>query len=101
MGRGKWTGGVGRGDKSFKNPEYDASPRLLFMQSNGGLTDAALFQGKDSILSGPAGGLLARCKLVFRLVFLKLLALIWGVPRRMYRTTAVNMSARLRLRLRA
>ncbi|PZV06792.1 MAG: 5-oxoprolinase [Leptolyngbya sp.] len=31
-------------------------PRLMFMQSNGGLTDAALFQGKDSILSGPAGG---------------------------------------------
>ena len=30
--------------------------RLQFMQSNGGLIDAALFQGKDSILSGPAGG---------------------------------------------
>lgn len=29
---------------------------LMFMQSNGGLTDARLFQGKDSILSGPAGG---------------------------------------------
>ncbi|WP_448562970.1 hydantoinase B/oxoprolinase family protein [Trichothermofontia sp.] len=31
-------------------------PLLMFMQSNGGLTDARLFQGKDSILSGPAGG---------------------------------------------
>jgi len=31
--------------------------RLLFMQSNGGLTDARLFQGKDAILSGPAGGI--------------------------------------------
>jgi len=30
--------------------------RLMFMQSNGGLTDAHLFQGKDAILSGPAGG---------------------------------------------
>ncbi|MCW9035029.1 MAG: hydantoinase B/oxoprolinase family protein [Rhodospirillales bacterium] len=30
--------------------------KLMFMQSNGGLTDARLFQGKDSILSGPAGG---------------------------------------------
>ncbi|MGV1007790.1 MAG: hydantoinase B/oxoprolinase family protein [Dermatophilaceae bacterium] len=29
---------------------------LAFMQSNGGLTDARRFQGKDSILSGPAGG---------------------------------------------
>ncbi len=33
------------------------APRLMFMQSNGGLTDADLFQGKDSILSGPAGGI--------------------------------------------
>ncbi len=33
-----------------------AGSRLLFMQSNGGLTDAKLFQGKDAILSGPAGG---------------------------------------------
>ena len=31
--------------------------RLMFMQSNGGLTDARFFQGKDSILSGPAGGI--------------------------------------------
>jgi len=30
---------------------------LQFMQSNGGLTDARAFQGKDSILSGPAGGI--------------------------------------------
>ena len=30
--------------------------RLMFMQSNGGLADARHFQGKDSILSGPAGG---------------------------------------------
>ncbi len=30
--------------------------RLEFMQSSGGLTDARLFQGKDAILSGPAGG---------------------------------------------
>jgi 5-oxoprolinase (ATP-hydrolysing) len=30
---------------------------LQFMQSNGGLTDARTFHGKDSILSGPAGGI--------------------------------------------
>ena len=30
---------------------------LQFMQSSGGLTDARTFQGKDSILSGPAGGI--------------------------------------------
>ena len=34
-----------------------ACGKLLFMQSNGGLTDARLFQGKDAILSGPAGGI--------------------------------------------
>ena len=30
--------------------------RLQFMQSNGGLTDAGAFRGKDAVLSGPAGG---------------------------------------------
>ncbi|MBD2461494.1 hydantoinase B/oxoprolinase family protein [Oscillatoria sp. FACHB-1407] len=39
----------------FKREE--SNPQLMFMQSNGGLTDAQLFQGKDSILSGPAGGI--------------------------------------------
>jgi len=32
------------------------APRLLFMQSSGGLTSASRFRGKDAILSGPAGG---------------------------------------------
>jgi 5-oxoprolinase (ATP-hydrolysing) len=32
-------------------------PKLMFMQSNGGLVDAAQFHGKNSILSGPAGGI--------------------------------------------
>ena len=30
--------------------------KVMFMQSNGGLTDARRFHGKDSVLSGPAGG---------------------------------------------
>ena len=30
--------------------------KLQFIQSNGGLTDARLFRGKDAVLSGPAGG---------------------------------------------
>ncbi|MEJ2119202.1 MAG: hydantoinase B/oxoprolinase family protein [Alphaproteobacteria bacterium] len=37
--------------------ELGEGTRLMFMQSNGGLTDARFFQGKDSILSGPAGGI--------------------------------------------
>ena len=35
---------------------------LQFMQSNGGLTDAHAFQGKDSILSGPAGGIVGMAR---------------------------------------
>src|SRR5437867_2950129 len=38
---------VGRGEEYM---------RLMFMMSSGGLTAAELFQGKDAILSGPAGG---------------------------------------------
>jgi 5-oxoprolinase (ATP-hydrolysing) len=34
-----------------------AGTKLYFMQSNGGLTDAASFRGKDAVLSGPAGGI--------------------------------------------
>ncbi len=37
--------------------EHMPGVRLLFMQSSGGLTEAARFQGKDAILSGPAGGI--------------------------------------------
>ncbi|MFG3036410.1 hydantoinase B/oxoprolinase family protein [Streptomyces sp. NPDC048330] len=33
-----------------------AGIRLMFMQSNGGLREAAHFRGKDAVLSGPAGG---------------------------------------------
>lgn len=39
-----------------------ACERLLFMQSNGGLTDARLFHGRDAILSGPAGGIVGMVK---------------------------------------
>jgi 5-oxoprolinase (ATP-hydrolysing) len=36
--------------------------RLQFMQSSGGLTDARTFRGKDSILSGPAGGIVGMAR---------------------------------------
>ena len=36
--------------------------KLYFMQSSGGLTDAAAFQGKDAILSGPAGGIVGAAR---------------------------------------
>ena len=39
-----------------------ASGRPLFMQSSGGLTEATRFQGRDAILSGPAGGIVGMVK---------------------------------------
>ena len=36
--------------------------RVMFMMSSGGLTSAALFAGKDAILSGPAGGVVAMAR---------------------------------------
>src|SRR3984957_14383137 len=36
--------------------------KLYFMQSNGGLAEAASFQGKDAILSGPAGGIVGAAR---------------------------------------
>jgi 5-oxoprolinase (ATP-hydrolysing) len=42
--------------------ELGADTRLLFMQSNGGLTDARAFRGKDAILSGPAGGVVGMAR---------------------------------------
>ena len=35
----------------------DASPRVMFMASSGGLKSATQFRGRDAILSGPAGGI--------------------------------------------
>ena len=45
---------VARVDKALDAKNSGA--RLMFMMSSGGLTAAELFQGKDAILSGPAGG---------------------------------------------
>ncbi|WP_431998179.1 hydantoinase B/oxoprolinase family protein [Streptomyces fungicidicus] len=37
--------------------------RMMFMQSNGGLTEAGRFRGKDAILSGPAGGIVGMARM--------------------------------------
>ncbi|WP_293123156.1 hydantoinase B/oxoprolinase family protein [Okeania sp. SIO1I7] len=47
----------GKGLLNSRNISERQAVKLMFMQSNGGLTDAQKFQGKDSILSGPAGGI--------------------------------------------
>jgi 5-oxoprolinase (ATP-hydrolysing) len=52
--------------------------QLMFMQSNGGLTDAKLFQGKDAILSGPAGGVVGMVRTAAELGFDKLIGFDMG-----------------------
>ncbi|MEM9486657.1 MAG: hydantoinase/oxoprolinase family protein, partial [Cyanobacteria bacterium P01_F01_bin.116] len=52
--------------------------RLMFMQSNGGLTDAYRFQGKDSILSGPAGGIVGAVKTSANAGFKKIIGFDMG-----------------------
>ena len=52
--------------------------RLMFMQSNGGLTDARLFQGKDSILSGPAGGVVGMVQTAAQAGFEKVIGFDMG-----------------------
>ena len=52
--------------------------RLLFMQSNGGLTDANYFQGKDSILSGPAGGIVGMVRTAASAGFEKIIGFDMG-----------------------
>jgi 5-oxoprolinase (ATP-hydrolysing) len=39
-----------------------AGVRVMFMRSNGGLAAAAAFRGKDSVLSGPAGGVVGMAR---------------------------------------
>jgi len=51
---------------------------LMFMQSNGGLTDAQLFQGKDAILSGPAGGVVGMVRSAAQQGFDKLIGFDMG-----------------------
>ena len=52
--------------------------RLMFMQSSGGLTDARFFQGKDAILSGPAGGVVGMVQIGESAGFNKLIGFDMG-----------------------
>jgi len=52
--------------------------KLMFMQSNGGLADAQMFQGKDSILSGPAGGIVGAVQTSLMAGFNKIISFDMG-----------------------
>ncbi len=52
--------------------------RLLFMQSSGGLVQAKQFQGKDSILSGPAGGVVGMVQTAIQAGFKQIIGFDMG-----------------------
>jgi len=58
--------------------EADHGPQLLFMQSSGGLANARDFQGKDSILSGPAGGIVGAVEVSRRAGFEQMISFDMG-----------------------
>lgn len=58
--------------------DKESVPQLLFMQSNGGLTNAKNFQGKDCILSGPAGGIIGAVTTSKNAGFTKIIAFDMG-----------------------
>ena len=64
---------LGDGGTNFQSPI-----KLMFMQSNGGLVDAEKFQGKDSILSGPAGGIVGAVQTSVRAGFDKIISFDMG-----------------------
>jgi len=52
--------------------------KLMFMQSNGGLIEAKSFQGKNSILSGPAGGIVGAVQTSLKAGFDKIISFDMG-----------------------
>ena len=55
-----------------------AMPRVMFMASSGGLKAADQFQGRDAILSGPAGGIVAVAETARRAGFDKVIGFDMG-----------------------
>ncbi len=62
----------------WKYRSTSSYPTLRFMQSNGGLIDAHCFQGKDSILSGPAGGIVGAVETCKKAGFHKIISFDMG-----------------------
>ena len=67
------------GEAEIDDAEHSStSPQLMFMQSNGGLTEAQSFQGKNSILSGPAGGIVGAVQTSLQAGFDKIISFDMG-----------------------
>ena len=65
---------------------------LMFMQSNGGLTEAQNFRGKDSILSGPAGGVVGAVETGRVAGFDKIISFDMGGHQQMFLIMQASMS---------
>ena len=59
-------------------PKDESEKNLFFMQSSGGLVEAKMFQGRDAILSGPAGGVVGMVKTAGLAGFKKLIGFDMG-----------------------
>jgi 5-oxoprolinase (ATP-hydrolysing) len=68
---------VDRVSAELDNPDKN-STKLMFMQSNGGLIEAKSFQGKNSILSGPAGGIVGAVQTSLKAGFDKIISFDMG-----------------------
>lgn len=60
------------------NPMEANAPSLMFMASSGGLKSSAMFQGRDAILSGPAGGIVGMAETAKRAGFDKVIGFDMG-----------------------
>ncbi len=67
-----------QGDADPAGSEAQHVPRLMFMASSGGLKAADLFQGRDAILSGPAGGIVGMAETAKRAGFEKVIGFDMG-----------------------
>jgi len=75
--------------------------RVMFMMSSGGLTAAELFAGKDAILSGPAGGVVAMAQTGRSAGFDRVIGFDMGGTSTDVAIFMANTSARSRRRSRA
>ena len=63
---------------ALRKTEQSRSPRVYFMASSGGLKAAAAFRGRDAILSGPAGGVVAMARTAEAAGFAKVIGFDMG-----------------------
>ncbi len=69
---------VTRVEAAFETKGGQSAPRIDFMTSSGGLTPASIFRGRDAVLSGPAGGVVAMAKTATALGFNKVIGFDMG-----------------------